>query len=58
MLEYYYIYGTMGMRSNGSFTRDKKKWITFNSIDVQNLGNNKPHGATKTGVFVLCSKFW
>lgn len=57
MPKYYYIRGKMGMTSNGSFTRDKNRWITFNKNDVMRIGNNKPYAATKKGLFVDCNKF-
>jgi hypothetical protein len=42
----------MGMKSSGSFTKDKSKWITFTSDFIKRLGNNLPYGATKKGTFV------
>lgn len=56
---YYYISGTMGMKSNGSFTRDKSQWMTFTEDDVQRCGySGKPYGATKLGLFISTEKYW
>jgi len=55
MKYYYYIYGNMGMKSNGSFTRDKSKWIKFDEIEVNRI--TKPYGTTKNGLFIECEKF-
>jgi hypothetical protein len=57
MKNFYYISGNMGLTSSGSFTRDKSRWINFNQEEVNNIGNNRPYGATKTGVFVDVNKF-
>ncbi len=56
MKQYYYIYGNMGMKSNGSFTRKKEDWITFTEEDEKRI--IKPYGATKTGVFIDSSKYY
>lgn len=52
---YYYIHGNMGMTSNGSFTRDKSRWVIFDEAEVKRIV--KPYGATKNGLFVECDKF-
>ena len=57
--QYYYIAGTMGIKSNGSFTKNKESWITFNQNEVDRITSKggKPYGATKTGRFVNTSKY-
>jgi len=55
--KYFYIYGNMGMSSSGSFTRDKNRWMTFSQIEVNQMENNIPYGATKIGLFVLTDKY-
>lgn len=52
---YYYISGNMGMKSSGSFTRDKSQWIIFNETEIEGL--IKPYGATKKGLFIETIKF-
>lgn len=51
---YYYINGTMGMKSHGSFTRDKSKWVTFSQSEMESITSTgrRPYGSTKDGVFV------
>ena len=53
---YYYISGKMGMKSNGSFTKNKSQWIVFYQNEVDKIGDKKPYSATKKGVFVKCKK--
>lgn len=57
--QYYYIAGTMGMKSNGSFTKNKESWITFDQNDVDRITSKggKPYGATKTGRFIKTFKY-
>jgi hypothetical protein len=50
---YYYIKGDRGMKSNGSFTKDRSKWMTFDQNEVERIGSAKPYGATMQGKFVL-----
>ena len=51
---YYYVSGNLGMKSNGSFTAEKRHWMTFGIIDAQRMAsaNVRPYGATRTGEFV------
>lgn len=51
---YYYVNGEFGMKSDGSFTKEKRHWMTFGQIDAGRMagGNIKPYGATREGVFV------
>jgi hypothetical protein len=55
MKTYYYIYGTMGMKSSGSFTRDMSSWAYFTEEEAKR--NIKPYGATKQGVYIETSKY-
>lgn len=50
---WHYVSGVMGMTSSGSFTRDRRRWITFTEHDRLSLEGRRPYGATKRGVFVL-----
>jgi hypothetical protein len=52
---YYYISGLMGMTSNGSFTKDKSRWITFTEEESKRI--IKPYAATKAGLYISCNKF-
>jgi len=55
---YYYISGQSGMKANGSFTKDKSKWITFDNEEKRRIEDGgKPYGATKVGAFVKTDKF-
>ena len=57
--KYFYIYGTMGMTSSGSFTRDNTRWIIFDEDDkirIESL-NGKPYGASKQGIFIDVLKY-
>lgn len=61
-MTYFYISGNMGMKSNGSFTRNRSKWITFTESEKDFILNatfrvNKPYGATKQGLFISTDKF-
>ena len=51
---YYYVSGSMGMTSNGSFTKDKSRWIRFTELDKERYqsSGSKPYGATKRGTWV------
>lgn len=53
-LNFYYVAGQLGMKSNGSFTKEKRHWMTFTKeTALMMLGNGvKPYGATKAGTFV------
>lgn len=57
--EYYYIKGQHGMRSNGSFTKDESKWITFDKDYKEKVekNNGRPYGATYQGAFISTTKF-
>jgi hypothetical protein len=57
MKYYYYISGNKGMTSSGSFTSDRNRWITFNESEIKTIGTNKPYSATRTGLFILTSKY-
>ena len=52
--DYYYVDGDLGMKSDGSFTREKRHWMPFSSTDANRMqtGNTRPYGATRGGVFV------
>ena len=50
-----YVSGNMGMKSNGSFTKNQTQWVYFNQADLDHIGNNKPYGATRTGMFIAVS---
>ena len=54
---YYYISGKKGMKSNGSFTSDKNKWIVFSHYEKKQIEGGKPYGATKVGAFVSVDKY-
>lgn len=50
---FYYVNGQFGMKSDGSFTKEKRFWMTFTretALDM-NARNVKPYGATRLGVF-------
>jgi hypothetical protein len=51
---YYYVDGSLGMKSNGSFTSEKRHWMTFGLIDAKRMadGEIKPYGATRRGLFI------
>lgn len=51
---YYYVYGELGMRNNGSFTKENQDWMTFTRDEALPMlsKNIMPYGATKRGVFV------
>lgn len=58
--KYYYIStGNIGMKSNGSFSRDKSVWLIFDQEEKERIEqkNIKPYGATKQGVFININKF-
>jgi len=55
--KYYYISGTMGLTSSGSFSRDSNRWIIFDQNDVNRIGTNIPYSATKKGIFIPVDKF-
>lgn len=50
---FYYTYGDMGMKNNGSFTKEKRHWMTFTRETAARMvaQNVKPYGATRRGVF-------
>lgn len=50
---FYYVSGTMGMRSNGSFTRDRSRWITFTETEA----HGRPYGSTRVGAFVPTERY-
>lgn len=51
---YHYVYGELGMTRNGSFTKEKRDWMTFGRDEALPMlsGNILPYGATRRGVFV------
>jgi hypothetical protein len=51
---YYYVSGDFGMKNNGSFTKEKRYWMTFMRHEAVAMDKNaiKPYGATKNGAFV------
>lgn len=57
--QYYYIAGNLGMTSSGSFTKDKSRWIIFNSLEKEKFEINKikPYSSTKNGIFININKF-
>jgi hypothetical protein len=56
-LLYYYVKGDIGMTSNGSFTKDRSRWITFTIAQVNFYGDNKPWRATHKGKFICIDKY-
>ena len=54
---FYYVNGRMGMKSNGSFTADKTKWVIFDQDEAQRFSGKRLYSATKAGVFVDTNTF-
>lgn len=50
---YFYVDGILGMKSDGTFTSEKRHWMTFTRQDALPIqeANSKPFGATQRGVF-------
>lgn len=50
---FYYTNGDMGMKNDGSFTREKRFWMTFNRMTAKTMLDKgvKPYGATMSGQF-------
>lgn len=51
---FYYSTGVRGMKSDGTFTKEKRDWITFTRAEATRMdeANIKPHGATERGIFI------
>lgn len=51
---FYYISGDLAMKSDGSFTDEKRHWIPISKLDADSMMDNggKPYGATMDGVFI------
>lgn len=54
---FYYVNGRMGMKSNGSFTADQTKWVTFNQDEAQRFSGKHLYSATRFGVFIDTSTY-
>lgn len=50
---YHYTNGNLGMTSNGSFTKDKSRWMSFNHDEATKFSESgvKPYGSKKAGIF-------
>lgn len=51
---FYYMHGRLGMKSDGSFTDEKRHWIPISRLDADAMMENggQPVGATMGGDFI------